>query len=436
VISGRTQIRWKALAPLLGLFLALGWFIGDSPAMAALPTVTGVAPNHGPEAGGTGVTISGTELTGATVKFGLNEASGVTVNGEGTQITATSPTGKETVDVTVTTLGGTSNITPDDQFTYVPMPAITGIAPKEGPEAGGTTVTISGNNLTGAGVKFGSNEATGVAVNGEGTQITATSPAGKETVDVTVTTPGGTSATGAGDLFTYIPPPTITAVAPTEGPEAGGTAVTITGTNLAGATAVRFGATEASGITVNGDGTITAASPSGSGAVDVTVTTPGGTSATASPDRFSYVRPAVVVVSPPSGSPPIVVVVPPRPAPVPKKGAVLCTLKVDHVHLPRQTPSARKKAKPRAGTLTVIMTCDQEARVTLTGQLIQPIGKRKHGKQHTKRLPFGFATASVKAGVPRALTLRLPKPAVVGLEHRKAQKISFTIVTKPVTATG
>ena len=36
------------------------------------------------------------------------------------------------------------------------------------------------------------------------TTITADSPAGTGTVDVTVTTPGGTSATSAADQFTYI----------------------------------------------------------------------------------------------------------------------------------------------------------------------------------------------------------------------------------------
>jgi hypothetical protein len=443
VISSRTQIRWRALVPLLGLLLALGWFTGDPPALAASPTVTNVAPNQGKEAGGTAVTISGENLAGGTVKFGTVEATEVTVNAGGTQITAQSPAGTGTVDVTVTTLGGTSATGPGDLFTYVPPPAITAVAPSEGPEVGGTAVTIMGTNLSDAtAVEFGSANASGVTVNAGGTQITATSPAGAGTVDVTVTTPGGASVSGPGDLFTYIPLPTITAVAPREGPEGGGTVVTITGTHLTGATVVKFGAAEATGVAVNGEGTeITAASPSGSGTVDVTVTTPGGTSATASPDRFSYVPPAIVVLLPPSGSslapssPPVVVVVPPSPAPVPKKGAVVCTLKVDHVHLPGKTPSARKRAKPRAGTLTVIMTCDQAASVTLRGKLIQPIGRPKHGKQHTRRLPFGFATASVKAGVPKALTLRLPKPAVIGLEHRKAQKISFTIVTKPVTAT-
>ena len=62
---------------------------------------------------------------------------------------------------------------------------------------------------------------------------------------MTVTTPGGTSATSAADEYTYIPAPTVSKVEPTSGPAAGGTTVTITGTNLTGASEVKFGATKA-----------------------------------------------------------------------------------------------------------------------------------------------------------------------------------------------
>ncbi len=54
------------------------------------------------------------------------------------------------------------------------------------------------------------------------TSITVTSPAGSAgSVDVTVTTAGGTSATGPSDQFTYVAAPTVTAVSPTAGPTSG-----------------------------------------------------------------------------------------------------------------------------------------------------------------------------------------------------------------------
>ena len=112
-----------------------------------------------------------------------------------TEITANSPAGTGTVDVTVTTLAGTSPVTPADQFTYtaVVAPAVTGLSPTSGPVAGGTLVTISGSGFTGATiVDFGIVEATNVTVVND-TEITADSPAGTGMVDVRVTTPAGTS---------------------------------------------------------------------------------------------------------------------------------------------------------------------------------------------------------------------------------------------------
>ena len=83
------------------------------------------------------------------------------------------------------------------------LPTVTAISP-----AGGTVVTITGSNLTGATVvAFGGNAASVVIVT-SATQVTAAAPPGLAgTVDVTVTTPGGTSTTSSGDQFTYLAAP-------------------------------------------------------------------------------------------------------------------------------------------------------------------------------------------------------------------------------------
>ncbi|MBJ2143629.1 IPTL-CTERM sorting domain-containing protein [Delftia acidovorans] len=256
----------------------------------ATPTVTSISPTSGPQAGGTTVTLTGTNLGGATaVTFGATAATGFTVN-SATQITATAPAGTGTVDVRITTAGGTSTTSAADQFTYVPAPTVTSISPTSGPQAGGTTVTLTGTNLSGAtAVTFGATAATGFTVN-SATQITATAPAGTGTVDVRITTVGGTSATSAADQFTYVPAPTVTSVSPASGSSIGGTTVTLTGTNFTGATAVTFGGTAATGFTVNSATQITATAPAGSaGTVDVRVTTTGGTSATGAAGQFTYV---------------------------------------------------------------------------------------------------------------------------------------------------
>src|ERR1019366_7555265 len=125
-----------------------------------------------------------------------------------------------TVDVTVTTPGGTSATSTADQFSYqsAASPTVTGISPTSGPTTGGTSVTITGTNLSGAtAVHFGSTAATGVTLTSP-TSITAPSPAGASgTVAVTVTTPGGTSATSTADQFSYqsAASPTVTGISPT-----------------------------------------------------------------------------------------------------------------------------------------------------------------------------------------------------------------------------
>lgn len=78
-------------------------------------------------------------------------------------------------------------------------------------------MTVTGTGFTGAtAVSFGGSPAASFTVN-SATQITATAPAGSGTVNVTVTTPGGTSATGAGNQYRYVAAPTISAISPTGG---------------------------------------------------------------------------------------------------------------------------------------------------------------------------------------------------------------------------
>ena len=270
----------------------------------SVPAVSSVSPTAGPAAGGTTVTISGSNFTGATaVTFGSTPAASFTVNSNGS-ITAVSPAGTAgtRVDITVTGPGGTSTTLSADQFTYGPQ--VTSVAPATGPTNGGTTVNITGSGFTGATtVSFGNTPALSFTVN-SATSITATSPSGSPgTVDVTVTTPSATSATSAADHFTFqAPAPSVSSVSPSSGPVAGGQTVTITGNYVTGATAVKFGGVNAASFSVTSSSTITATTPAGTaGTVDVTVTTPGGTSALNSGDHYTF-GPAITGVSPPTGS--------------------------------------------------------------------------------------------------------------------------------------
>jgi hypothetical protein len=85
-------------------------------------------------------------------------------------------------------------------------------------------------------------------------------------------------------------PPSVANVTPATGPQAGGTAITITGAGFTDATGVTVGGTAATSVVVVNAYTITATTPAkAAGTYDVRVTTPKGTSAIGGAnDNFVY----------------------------------------------------------------------------------------------------------------------------------------------------
>lgn len=137
---------------------------------------------------GAAVTILGTNLTGATaVSFG-GGAANFTVNGTGTAISTSVPSGAETGLISVTTPSGT--LSSNAAFTVIPQ--IKSFTPSSGPV--GTTVTITGVSLAQTSkVTFGGVKATTFTVNSD-TKVTATVPTGAKTGKIAITTPGGTAS--------------------------------------------------------------------------------------------------------------------------------------------------------------------------------------------------------------------------------------------------
>ncbi|MEI5679504.1 MULTISPECIES: putative Ig domain-containing protein [unclassified Mesorhizobium] len=285
------------------------------------PTITGIAPPSGPSAGGTTVTITGTDFTDASaVSFGGTAASSFTVDSN-TQITATTPAHAEgPVDVVVLTPSGGDTAT--GAFTYtapvLPSLSISDVTVSEG-NSGQTwaVFTVSIDQATSTAVTMDIASADGTAIAGDDYLTNAVSSVGispgvtsrqfdvrilgdtlnepDETFFVNVTNVVGATVVkgqGVGTIVNDdVAAPTIASVAPTSGTTEGGTSVVITGTDLTGATAVTFGGTEATSFTVDSATQITATTPThAEGAVDVVVTTPGG-SATAT-GAFTYEVPA------------------------------------------------------------------------------------------------------------------------------------------------
>ena len=246
------------------------------------PAVTSVSPNDGSATGGNTVTVTGTgfaNLTGSDgVRFGSTDATSYTVLSD-IKITAVVPPGAAGETVSVTVAGQQADWSVEYTYDY---PTVTSVTPGSGPAAGGNTVNITGSGFLDAiGVRFGSTDAMSYNVVSD-TRIRAVAPAwtGDDTVEVTVITFDGTTASWA-DGYTYTwETPTVTSVSPNNGPAAGGgDPVTIVGTGFVGATEVWFGSAEATSFTVVSDTRITAVVPPGTaGTVYVKVSNPAGRS--------------------------------------------------------------------------------------------------------------------------------------------------------------
>ena len=143
----------------------------------AEPTVTGINPPGGLPAGGTPVTISGSNFTLGTTSVTFNGTAAGSVNVTGTlTLTAITPAGSlGPANVVVTTLAGSSAAF--SGFTYARVPTISDVVetgqppgtPARGPTTGGTPITITGADFqVGARVFLGGLPA---AAGAEATQV-------------------------------------------------------------------------------------------------------------------------------------------------------------------------------------------------------------------------------------------------------------------------
>jgi hypothetical protein len=257
----------------------------------ALPTITSVSPDQGNQETTLGVTIAGTNLTGASeVRFGtgiaVNSFTILSSNQISASITIVTGSAIGTRDVSVTTPGG-SFVLPNSFTVKQALPTITSVSPDQGSQGATLSVTITGTNLTGTSeVRFGTgivvNSFTILSSNKISANIIITADAEIEARDVSVTTPGGSFALP--NSFTVKQAlPAITSISPDQGSRGTTLVVIISGSKLSGATAVSFGTgvviksftnLSPTQITVN----VMIDKEAVTGARDVSVTTPGGSS--------------------------------------------------------------------------------------------------------------------------------------------------------------
>ncbi|MEQ9162554.1 MAG: IPT/TIG domain-containing protein, partial [Ilumatobacter fluminis] len=233
-------------------------------------------PTEGPDTGGTTVTITGSNFTPATAAtFDGTPGTSFTFVDDSTITVVSPPHAPGAVDVVVESpLGDADSLT----FTYLESPVALSLDPTEGPDNGGTTVTISGSGFVNTtGVTFDGTPGSSFTVVDDD-EITVVSPAhAPGAVDVVVQSPLG----DADPLtFTYLDDAAdAVSITPGSGPESGGTAVTITGSNFTGATGVTFDGIAGTSFVVVDDSTITASTPPHApGSVSVIVQQSGGDS--------------------------------------------------------------------------------------------------------------------------------------------------------------
>ena len=253
---------------------------------ATPPTVSSVSPNSGNGAGGTSITITGSNfVSGATVTVGGSSCTSV-VFISSTSLTCTTPARSVgAADIVVTNPNSISGtLSGGFSFTH----AISSVSPTSGTTAGGTLLTIYGSNFSGTyAVTIGGNACVSPSLNG-GSQIRCTTPIGTAGAKDIVVTKDGISST-LSSAFTYAVPPTLASVSPTFGTTAGGTSVTLSGSDFVSGATVTFGGTSCTSVVFNSSTSITCITPARSqGTSNIVLTNPSTLTSTLS-GGFTYI---------------------------------------------------------------------------------------------------------------------------------------------------
>jgi hypothetical protein len=225
------------------------------------PVLLGLSPAGGPTAGGTAIDVTGRGLSDVTACSIGAAAAQVLLQDDG-HLELVSPPGAEgRVDVTCTGPGGASTLR--QAFTYFDPQSGTlrllGLGPTHGPPEGGNTVTLVGGGLGGvSGVSFGGASATILARTSN--TLTVRVPPGPAHTTVDVALSSGTVLAAA---YTYNL--ALSAVRPSHGPQAGGTALLLDGAGFVPGVQVTVGGVAATGVVPQSPVLLQAQAPAGPG---------------------------------------------------------------------------------------------------------------------------------------------------------------------------
>lgn len=261
-----------------------------------------VSPSSGDIAGGTLITISGSNLDMVSaITIGTQPCT--IVSAAPTQVTCrTSPSAAGVYDVTIVNQNRQITTIPG-AYSYQTAPTITSVSPSSGIITGATPVTISGAGFSpGAIVSFGGSACAPVTVVSPTIITCTTSSHTAGAVNVVVTNTNAQSGTGV-SVFTYRGAPTVTGISPIVGPLAGGAVVTITGSGFYTGSSVTLGGLACTGVNVVSSTSITCTTPAQvAGAVGITVTNADTQSGSLAAAYTYQAAPTVVSVTPNQGA--------------------------------------------------------------------------------------------------------------------------------------
>jgi hypothetical protein len=280
-----------------GLESDIAFRVVDTPATVF---VSQIAPPNGPTAGGTATTITGFNFAAScSVTFGSTPAASVSYLNSTSLSATTPPHGAGTVDVVVTC--GSDVYTLTNGFTYVATaPHISSVLPSSGSFTGGTTVSVTGNDLRSCGVTFGGVPAKIILDMTPNLLVVVAPPHSAETVDVSLqctdvsaTLPSAFTYFAAGEQSAVIGDVNPLAASP-------GQSVTITGIRFRSSDAVTFGSAPAVVTSTMPTSHVAIVPGVAAGKVAVTLADPDGHQSTTGPifTVLEPVSPKITSVSP------------------------------------------------------------------------------------------------------------------------------------------
>ncbi|HET9551663.1 MAG TPA: IPT/TIG domain-containing protein, partial [Anaeromyxobacteraceae bacterium] len=268
------------------------------------PALTFLDPGHLPQAGGTVILHGSGFVDGARVLFGADASVGPAQWVAADQLVAVAPAhAAGAVDVAVVNPDGQRAALPASLVFDAPPPppppppvsppVLSSLAPATGPETGGTVVTLTGSSFSAqATATFGGSPATVTAASVTSLTVVAP-PHAPGAVEVAVANPDGQRSALAG-AYAYVavpaPAPSIASIAPTSGPAAGGTAVTVSGASFQQGATVTVGGVAATVGTITASAIAIVTPAHAAGAADVSVTNPDGQKASLAA-AFTFLAP-------------------------------------------------------------------------------------------------------------------------------------------------